>query len=95
MTTGTQRTRADMCPGALRPWPADDGLLVRLRLVGGRLPLPSLERLLQVSERFADGHIYLTNRANVQLRGLSGDNGDLRSPPRRPGRYWRAQPTSS
>ena len=29
------RTRGDLCPGALRPWPADDGLLIRLRLIGG------------------------------------------------------------
>lgn len=71
------RTRADRCPGVLRPWPADDGLLVRLRLVGGRLPAAALDRLLQVSHDFADGSVYLTARANLQLRGLAGHDGRL------------------
>lgn len=71
------RTRADRCPGVLRPWSAEDGLLVRLRLVGGRLPAPALARLLQVSADFADGSIYLTKRANLQLRGLPGHGGAL------------------
>lgn len=72
-----QRTRTDRCPGVLRPWPAADGLLVRLRLVGGRLPVASLARLLQVSAEFADGSVYLTKRANLQLRGLPGREGRL------------------
>ena len=67
------RTRADMCPGVWRPWQADDGLLVRIRLVGGRLPTEALQRLSEVSQRHADGHIHLTGRANLQLRGLPGD----------------------
>lgn len=71
MTTET-RARADMCPGVLRPWQADDGLLVRIRLVGGQLPTEALQRLSEVSQRHADGRIYLTWRANLQLRGLAG-----------------------
>ena len=74
MTTDTRRrTRADLCPGALRPWQADDGLLVRIRLVGGRLSTHALERLSEVSREHADGRIYVTRRANLQLRGMSGD----------------------
>jgi precorrin-3B synthase len=71
------RTRADMCPGALRPWQADDGLLVRIRLVGGRVPKTALRRLSEVSREHADGRIFLTRRANLQLRGMSGDGGQL------------------
>ncbi|WP_028648122.1 nitrite reductase [Nocardiopsis sp. CNT312] len=71
------RTRRDRCPGALRPWPADDGLLVRLRLVGGRIPARSLRALAAVAQRFGDGRIHTTGRANVQLRALPGRDGTL------------------
>src|ERR1700733_2245443 len=71
------RTRADMCPGVLRPWQADDGLLVRIRLLGGRVPTRALKRLHEVSQEHADGRIFLTRRANLQLRGLSGDGRQL------------------
>ena len=66
-----------MCPGAFRPWQAVDGLLVRIRLVGGRLPADALKRLSEVSHEHADGRIYLTGRANLQLRGMSGDGPHL------------------
>jgi precorrin-3B synthase len=65
------RTRGDLCPGVLRPWPADDGLLVRLRLVGGQMSGPQLRALLDVSERLGDGVVRLTARANLQVRGLA------------------------
>jgi precorrin-3B synthase len=76
MTTDT-RTRADMCPGVWRPWRADDGLLIRLRLMGGLLPTASLQGLSEVSRRHGDGRIYLTRRANLQLRGLPGEGSQL------------------
>ncbi|WIM89427.1 nitrite reductase [Candidatus Mycobacterium wuenschmannii] len=79
MTTDT-RTRADMCPGVWRPWHADDGLLVRLRLLGGRVPTAALRRLSEVSREFGDGRIYLTRRANLQLRGLPAEGADLARP---------------
>ncbi|MGL5860247.1 MAG: hypothetical protein ACRCY9_03195, partial [Phycicoccus sp.] len=53
-----------------RPWPATDGLLVRLRLVGGAVSHRSLRALLGVAERFGDGRLHVTSRANLQLRGL-------------------------
>ncbi len=64
------RTRPDRCPGVLRPWPAEDGNLVRLRLAGGRLPAASLRALLAVAARYGDGDVHVTGRANLQLRGL-------------------------
>jgi precorrin-3B synthase len=72
MTTDS-RTRADMCPGVWRPWRADDGLLIRIRLMGGLLPTTALQRLSEISQQYTDGGIYLTRRANLQLRGLPGD----------------------
>jgi precorrin-3B synthase len=76
MTTDS-RTRADLCPGVWRPWQADDGLLVRIRLMGGRLPTAALRRLAEVSRDHADGRIYLTGRANLQLRGMAADGSQL------------------
>lgn len=71
------RTRPDRCPGVLRPWPADDGMLVRLRLPGGRVTVPSLNALIEVAERFGDGRIHVTSRANLQLRALPADGDGL------------------
>ncbi|MDH2416040.1 nitrite reductase [Nocardioides sp. CER19] len=71
------RTRRDRCPGALRPWAADDGLLVRLRLIGGRVRSSSLRALADVAEEYGDGRIRLTGRANLQVRGLPGTSAAL------------------
>ncbi|MDQ4051323.1 MAG: nitrite reductase, partial [Actinomycetota bacterium] len=71
------RRRPDRCPGVLRPWPADDGALVRIRLVGGRLPSAALAELAAVADRFGDGNVHLTGRANLQLRALPTSGGAL------------------
>lgn len=71
------RTRGDLCPGALRPWPAPDGALVRLRLPGGRLTAGSLAALSGVATTYGDGDIHLTRRANLQLRALPSEDGML------------------
>ena len=62
------RTRTDRCPGVFRPWPADDGALVRLRPAGGRLSSRALLDLVGVAEEHGDGRVHLTGRANLQLR---------------------------
>ena len=77
VSSRSSRTRADRCPGALRPWQAEDGLLVRLRLVGGQVPAASLRALVAVAEEYGDGRVRLTGRANLQLRGLPGAGGVL------------------
>lgn len=66
------RDRSDRCPGGLRPWRAGDGLLVRLRLIGGRVSSTALGSLVAVTEEFGDAHVYLTARANLEVRGLPG-----------------------
>lgn len=73
VTSPPERTRGDLCPGVLRPWPADDGALVRLRLVGGQVTPTSLRALSEVTRNHGDGEIHLTKRANLQLRALPGD----------------------
>lgn len=67
------RTRGDRCPGVLRPWPADDGLLVRIRLVAGRLEVGQLRLLSEAARRFGDGRVRSTSRANLQLRAFPDD----------------------
>ena len=70
------RTHADRCPGVLRPWIADDGAIVRLRLVGGALSSQMLTDLMAVAARWADGTVLLTKRANLQLRGIAHTDQD-------------------
>lgn len=71
------RTRTDRCPGVGRPWPAEDGLLVRLRLIGGSVSSASLLSLISVAETYGDGRVHLTGRANLQVRGLPSVDGTL------------------
>ncbi|MGN6129949.1 MAG: nitrite reductase [Nocardioidaceae bacterium] len=73
------RTRADRCPGALLPWQAADGLLVRLRLVGGVVPTSGLRSLVDVAEEYGDGRVHTTSRANLQVRAFPGADGRLSS----------------
>ncbi|MEV8393878.1 MULTISPECIES: precorrin-3B synthase [unclassified Streptomyces] len=69
------RERGDACPGALRLHAADDGRLARLRLPAGLLTTRQAETLADAAERLGDGHLDLTSRGNVQLRGLDGGCG--------------------
>ncbi|MBF4162685.1 nitrite reductase [Nocardioides acrostichi] len=71
----SERVRPDRCPGLFRPWPADDGLLVRLRVPGGRVSRRRLRALLEVAQRWGDGSVHVTSRANLQVRGLPSDGG--------------------
>jgi len=72
-----QRERADRCPGLCRPWIATDGALVRLRLIGGRTTRDQLTALAAVAARYGDPNLFLTRRANVQVRGLPAVDGRL------------------
>lgn len=77
MSRVTERTRRDLCPGLLRPWIADDGALVRLRVPGGHLSTDALMRLHDVARVHGDGSVHLTSRANLQVRGIRHDDGCL------------------
>lgn len=73
----TPRTHTDRCPGVFRPWIAKDGAIVRIRLVGGVLPVVSLRRLMEIADEHADGTVLLTKRTNLQLRGIAHDDGRI------------------
>ncbi|QND75179.1 precorrin-3B synthase [Tardiphaga robiniae] len=59
------------CPGALRPMLSGDGLIVRVRPQSATLGLDQLAALADAAGRFGNGHIDLTRRANLQIRGVS------------------------
>jgi precorrin-3B synthase len=50
---------------------------VRLRLIGGRVSSQALGELAEVAERFGDGRVYVTSRANLQVRALPAVEGRL------------------
>ncbi|VIO71873.1 precorrin-3B synthase [Bradyrhizobium ivorense] len=59
------------CPGALRPMRSGDGLVVRIRPRGGRLDAAQAAGIADLAERYGNGLIDLTTRANLQIRGVS------------------------
>jgi len=73
--TRVNRDHADRCPGVLRPWIADDGAIVRLRLAGGVVTTAALHRLLDIAAEWGDGTVLLTKRTNLQVRGIAHHDG--------------------
>jgi precorrin-3B synthase len=65
------RAAADRCPGVFDTHPAADGALARVRLPGGRIRPDQLEVLARAAADHADGHLELTVRGNLQLRGIT------------------------
>ena len=59
------------CPGALRPMQSGDGLIVRLRPRSAIFSPGELADLADAARHFGNGHIDLTRRANLQIRGVS------------------------
>ncbi|MEI9922189.1 MAG: precorrin-3B synthase [Bradyrhizobium sp.] len=58
------------CPGALRPMQSGDGLIVRVRPQSASLRVQDLGALADAAREFGNGHIDLTRRANLQIRGV-------------------------
>ncbi|MFE0747970.1 precorrin-3B synthase [Gordonia sp. NPDC058843] len=65
------RAATDRCPGVFDTHPAADGALARVRLPGGRIRPDQLEVLAKAAAEHADGHLELTVRGNLQLRGIT------------------------
>jgi precorrin-3B synthase len=65
------RSRADLCPGALTVHQAADGGLARVRLPGGILSGEQLRVLATAAAELADSRLELTSRGNLQLRALA------------------------
>jgi precorrin-3B synthase len=67
----SDQLRKGWCPGALRPMQTGDGLLVRVKPRVGTLSIAALQTIADVADRFGNGEIDLTNRANLQVRGVT------------------------
>jgi precorrin-3B synthase len=61
------------CPGVLRPMQSGDGLIVRVRPRLGAFSLDEARALADLAGRLGNGHIDLTRRANLQIRGVEAE----------------------
>lgn len=62
--------RPSACPGLFRIVPARDGGLCRLKVPLGRLSAAGAHAVAEAARRHGSGIIEITNRANLQLRGI-------------------------
>ncbi|CUH80830.1 cobalamin biosynthesis protein CobG [Tropicibacter naphthalenivorans] len=78
MTTAVAPSVKGWCPGAYRPMMSADGLVVRVRPQFGRLDGAQVVGLCDLAIRYGSGALDLTNRANLQVRGVAeGDHAAL------------------
>ena len=63
--------RRGWCPGALTPMETGDGWLIRVRPRAGSYSLDQLLAVAKAAAVAGNGEIDLTNRANLQIRGLT------------------------
>ncbi|WP_299957331.1 cobalamin biosynthesis protein CobG [uncultured Roseobacter sp.] len=59
------------CPGAFKPMMSGDGLIVRVRPFHARLDRRQVLGLCDLAQTYGNGFLDLTNRANLQIRGVS------------------------
>lgn len=58
------------CPSLEKPMESGDGLLVRIPMKFGRLHCEVVSKLAELSVKYGNGHLDLSNRGNLQLRGV-------------------------
>ncbi|AKK05912.1 sulfite reductase, beta subunit (hemoprotein) [Corynebacterium mustelae] len=73
LITSPDRSRNDMCPGAIRLHNAQDGAIGRVRFPGGRVLAQQWQDISRISTNLGDGTIHITTRGNLQFRGVSDD----------------------
>lgn len=62
------------CPGALRPMPSGDGLVLRIRPHASRLAMEQARAIADLAAAHGSGLIDLGTRAHVQLRGIRSES---------------------
>jgi len=68
-------TSRGWCPGLVRPMPTGDGLLARVHPPLGILTLRQARAVAEGARLFGNGHLDLTARANLQIRGVTETTG--------------------
>ena len=63
------------CPTLLSPMQSGDGWLARVKPSAGMLSAEAARLIADAARRHGNGHIDLTSRANLQIRGLSASLG--------------------
>ncbi|CAO4148574.1 precorrin-3B synthase [Methylorubrum aminovorans] len=63
--------RRGWCPSLARPMPTGDGLLARIHPPLGRLTPAQLHAVADGARAYGNGHIDVTARGNLQIRGVS------------------------
>lgn len=63
--------RRGWCPSLNRPMPTGDGLLARVHPPLGRLTVARARAVAEAARAFGNGHIDVTARANLQIRGVT------------------------
>jgi precorrin-3B synthase len=66
-------TRPSACPGLLRIAPALDGGICRVKLAAGQLHSRQARAIAEAASHCASGVLELTNRSNLQIRGVRSD----------------------
>mgnify|MGYP001606180533 FL=1 len=70
MTPAPAPARQGFCPGLFHPMVSGDGLLVRIKPPAARLAAPAARAVASASRHHGNGLIDLTQRGNLQIRGL-------------------------
>ena len=65
--------RRSACPGLFRMARALDGAICRVKLTFGSLSAEQAHRIADAARQFGNGVIEITNRANLQIRGVRPD----------------------
>jgi ferredoxin-nitrite reductase len=68
----TTRDFLPVCPGLFYATPAGDGILSRIRIPGGIINSQQGHAIAEFAERFGEGYVHVTNRANLQIRKIQG-----------------------
>lgn len=70
----TVQDRRFACPGLFRMPAANDGGICRIKLPLGKLNAEQINGVADAAERYSNGHVELTTRGNLQIRGVAKNN---------------------